>query len=383
MKEFNQFIFDLKKSVNNSLIERAKSTSSNPNADPSQIWVEVISVFRYLMNLSPEDFINIRFHTGLINGDPWRYWHAFPVPNPEEEAHRLGYTKMIKEIPENFWSGEPATPHLPRPMGINYRGHLLNSNIVRFQRCVSTLYFSGILSWIAQSEEKQIIMEIGGGYGGLAHNITSILKDHTTYIIVDLPEMFLFQGAFLKVNNPEKSIYIYDPETFDVTTFARNVLNYDFILIPNYVLDKLAFIKDIAVFINMQSFQEMTDSQVQEYLDFAAEHTTGCIYSDNVDCHPYNYNLSSISDLLRSRFELIPSPKKYDTIDEMKDHRGWGSYKQYIGYPKGKSNVCVADPDLELHILRMARFEKHSLTYRILQKFFHKLPVQIRKRIAI
>ena len=376
--DFDNFIQQLKQCVPNMLLERKESSLKNQNALPSPLWEEGISVFRYLMNLSPEDFINIRFHTGLINGDSWVYWHPFPEPNPEEEANKLGYTRMIQDIPENLWVGEAPTPHLPRPLGVNYKGHIINSNIVRFQTCISSLYFSGILSWVTQSKERQIIIEIGGGYGGLAHNLKGILKDHVTYIIIDLPEMFLFQGAFLKVNNPEKSIYIYNPYSFDKLLFSKNIFNYDFILIPNYALEKLAFIENIAIFINMQSFQEMTRSQVQEYLNFAAARVTGCIYSDNLDCHPYNKSLTSISDLLGTYFDLHPSQKMYENIYENRD--GFGLYKKYIGLPKGKCCPYVISQDFDEKILKLNA--PQSTFKRIIIFLWKKTPKTIQKTIS-
>jgi hypothetical protein len=46
--------------------------------------------------------------------------------------------------------------------------------------------------------------------------------------------MFLFSGAFLAVNNPGKSMYVYDSTTFTPEFSQHKLCEYGFALIPNY-----------------------------------------------------------------------------------------------------------------------------------------------------
>jgi hypothetical protein len=284
------------------------------------------------MDLSPEHFKNIRFHTGLINGSSWEFWHPYPRPNPDTVVARLGYLQAIEDVPEKYWAGEPPTPNIPRPLGVSYRGHIVNSNVVRYQQCISSLYHSGALDFVLNATEKKVIVEVGGGYGGLAHCIGKIVGERATYVLIDLPEMLLFQGAFLTVNNPTKSIYIYNKGIFDPSKFISNIREYDFILMPNFSLKELYPLNEIAFFINMQSFQEMTEPQVKEYLDFAQKRVSFCIYSDIMDRHPYNEHLSSVSGLLQMYFALYPSPQYYEKKYKGIDVLGYACYKKYIGF---------------------------------------------------
>ena len=211
-------------------------------------------------------------------------------------------------------------------------------NIARYQNCVYNLFQSGTLESILSDKEKQIVLEIGSGYDGLAHGIQTILNEQATYICMDLPELLLFQGAFLKVNNPEKSIYIYNSATLSAEFVSNELQNYDFILIPNYALKKLQPLKEIALAINMQSFQEMTEQQVTEYLRFTSDRVTRYLYSENVDRARGNKELRSVSAILQQYFTLYPSPEWYERIHKG-THKNWGAYyKKYFGTPIGRQH---------------------------------------------
>lgn len=333
---------ELKKSVNKMLIERNNLIGTRETASPAPLWSDLLSAFSYVKNLSPDDLRNIRFHTSPISGPPvWNTWYPYPEPNPEAEARKLGYIKAISGLPEKYWIGEPPTPHLPRPLGVSFKGRIVNVNIVRFQRYISDLYYAGALSFVEKAKQKQLIVEIGGGYGGFAYSLGAILGKQAVYIIIDLPELFVFQGAFLAVNNPKKAIYVYASETFNSEFLAHDIYNYDFALIPDFMLDRLREIKEIAVLMNMHSFQEMSEKQVLEYLDFAKEKVTYGLFSDNLDKHTHNRtDLTSVSTLLEARFDLYPSPKYYDDLyNDAKLDQYASRYRQYVGLPKSSGRT--------------------------------------------
>lgn len=334
----------LKQKVQAMLHVRAENSCSGTGA-PSPIWLEVVSVFEYLLELSPDSLKNIRFHTGLINGTAWEYWHPYPAVDPLAEVNRLGYVHMISGIPERFWATEPPTPGIPRPLGINYKDRIVNSNIARFQNCMSILYYSGAMAFIDENDEKQLLVEIGGGYGGLTHCLGAGFGTKATCIIVDLPEMLLISGAFLIANNPDKKIWIYDEREAHGSNFFQNILESDFVLLPNFVAKRLSEVKDIAVIVNIQSFQEMSNDQVIEYLDLAVEKLSFCLYSDNLDCHPHNGSLSSVSSLLEQRFLLNPAPRKYIDLFNGIDIKSYICYKKYIGQPQGVTTKASPIPE--------------------------------------
>lgn len=346
MDNFDHLTSILKCRINNMLLERNGLNSVQPSSAPSTFWVKSLTAFSYLMNLPPVDLKNIRLHSSLLNGAAWRYQHPYPYIVPEEEARRLGYEETINGVPEEFLISEPVAPGIDIPLGVNVKGRILNPNIIRFQQCVSNIYHTGALTEIKEGKPRAIILEIGGGYGGLADQLNGILGGKATYIIVDLPEMFIFQGCYLAVNNPDKSIYIYDAESFSPEFVRKELMEFDFALIPNFALCKLQELSGIDLMINIQSFQEMTQSQVAEYLDFGQEKISRYLYSDNMEGHPYNDQLDGVTRLIEQRFELFPPKTYYDALFRDTDLKWSRYYKQFLGIPKGIERAFPKDMPL-------------------------------------
>ncbi len=339
LNPFETFIDQLKTRVRAMLVDRTNLQQSSDTATPAPVWDEILSVYSYLLNLSPEDFKNIRFHTELINGDLiGNYWSPIPPHIPDEFAKGLGYLDLLDGLPEDYWIGEPPTPGIPRPLGVEYQGLTINRNIARYQIAIANLYQAGVLDKLAKHQTKQFVLEVGGGYGGLAHHIGRILDQKITYLLVDLPEMFLFQGPYLAVNNPHKKIYVYDRQTFTPEFIQTELSQYDFALIPNFALNQLAPISSIALMINMQSFQEMSTSQIRQYLEFGVACNTEYFYSDNADCHPHNRaNLDSANQLLAEYFNLYPDPSYYDNLFKDTNWKWSRYYRKFLATPKGKA----------------------------------------------
>jgi SAM-dependent methyltransferase len=141
------------------------------------------------------------------------------------------------------------------------------------------------------------ILEIGAGYGGLAHHLSKIIKGKSVYVIVDLPETLLYAAAYLTLHNPDKKLYLYE-KGCDIDGSC------DFILIPHYRLDLLQYWKFDLV-INVASMQEMRTDQVETYLNFINQTSIGLLYSLNVDCYIQNTELTCLSDLLKARFDIV------------------------------------------------------------------------------
>jgi len=331
-------------------------------ANPSNFWKPWANAWQYLLDLSPENLRNIRYHTGLFSGgipghglwgdgksDDYTY----------EEAKQIGYTEAINGLPEKYWLGEPETARAYGPLGKQYLGRTVSPIIVRSQRCVFNLYSMGVMQQLEQSAERQTIMEVGAGYGGFAHALGKILKGKITYLIVDLPEMLFVSGVYLTLTNLGQSIYVYDKDSFTPEFVAHGMHNYDFVLVPNFALSKLHPIDEIALMVNMESFQEMTDPQVEEYLSFCASRITGFLYSYNTETFYLNQELASLSALFTKYFDLYPDPSFYDEL--VKDRSGWDpTRRHHFGVPmsSGRTNPkasLVGLPTSPRYAKRLAR----------------------------
>jgi putative sugar O-methyltransferase len=112
--------------------------------------------------------------------------------------------------------------------------------------------------------KSKIVMEIGAGFGRLAHSIVQNFKNIERYIIVDLDPVLELSKLYLsKVLNKKELSKIDFISSNDVLT-----------------IQGLKGIKSIDISINVDSFQEMEESVVFNYLDFISKNSV-YFYSKN------------------------------------------------------------------------------------------------------
>ncbi len=272
-------------------------------ATPSSYWADFCSYFDYMLGLPEDAFTKIRLHTYHLTGDNY-------------QSYYFGVTSWLAQRWEEETEGIPDKYIIEEPKGgIGSRlknGHYVSTDILMFQRVISTIYHHKSLFIPSDVQSKLVILEIGAGYGGLAHHLSNILVD-ATYIILDLPETIIFSAAYLSLLNPNKNIYIYDKANFNETLSENNLTLYDFILVPNYKLDELRHIR-FDIVINVASFQEMQTVQVNQYLNFISNTCIGVFYSLNQDTKPQNHELNNLTEMFKVHFSLLPVKRNDEKI---------------------------------------------------------------------
>jgi hypothetical protein len=289
------------------LAERQRLNEDGPFQRPSRYWTDFTSFFDYMGDLSPRSLAKVRLHTYHLTGDNYQTYYF---------GNRRGFLEFYG--PWLATDGLPAEHVLSEPEdGIGFRledGRFVSADIARFQRSVATLSRKGILDELAGAGLPPCVIEIGGGYGGLALHLSRILK-RCRYVLVDLPETLIFSASYLVLQAPAKRLYLYDPaDPLDAEALA----GFDFVLLPDYRLDALTGLKfDLAI--NVASMQEMRIDQIERYLDFIRTACHGVFYSCNRDRQNRNDELPSLFELMRARFELIevsppavPAPSRAD-----------------------------------------------------------------------
>lgn len=130
----------------------------------------------------------------------------------------------------------------------------VNDDTNSYQERLRELLLSGVLPNL---KNESFILEIGGGYGGLASAIKRA-KPHCRYAIVDLPESLKFSFSFLSLLG-YRCAFVTD-QTLTEQMFSE----YDFLLIPT---DSMQVIPEQSVdlAINTLSFTEMPKSIVKGY----------------------------------------------------------------------------------------------------------------------
>ena len=138
-------------------------------------------------------------------------------------------------------------------------GSVVNRDVMAYQERVALLYQHGIIEELRKRERVKII-EIGGGYGGLAYFIKQILAN-ANYFICDLPMSLFYSGVYLSLVNDFDDNLIYTGRNKEELFDDRS----GFIFVPNFLFSDLESTKfDLAI--NTLSFAEMEPSIVESYV---------------------------------------------------------------------------------------------------------------------
>lgn len=332
------------------MLEEEKKLSPLSPFCLSELWRESNLYLDYIRELSDEQLHRIRPHTSFITGIPWFPYFHHPLRNkPDTEKETVpivqDYRDIVLDLPEHYWLSEPVNHPVVNHLGIEWKGRLINEDIVRFQRTILNLYNLGLFQ-ILEAKERPVIFEIGGGYGGLAYGIKKILGKGC-HIILDQAAMLFWSGVYLSVNLPEAKIAILTGNEASTADWDKLVAENDFVLIPHYALNDLARFNGIDMAVNLISFQEMTEQQLALYGSFLSRHINGILFSENFEHHPFNEPLNiDVSEVLGRYFDLFPHPSAYEDLKK-KNHK-WQLFV-YLCKAKGK-NVPLPIKNPKLHV---------------------------------
>jgi hypothetical protein len=230
---------------------------------------------------------------------------------------------------------------VPEPRDLGGFGHeidgaLYNVDTLKYFEVLIALERGAVLPGLRERAERATVWEIGAGWGGLAYAFKTVLPD-TTYVVSDLPQLFLFSGTYLQTVLPEARIAWLHDEA-EVAAFGAWD-DYDFVLTPHFALEALRP-PHLELTMNTVSFQEMTTAQVTGYCE--RSHALGApyLYSLNRDHGGYNTELSDVHEIM-ARFywphelDLLPVPYtrmlNRSGLKAAKADRG-NQYKHVVGW---------------------------------------------------
>ena len=296
-------IKEIKRKVKAMLSERHSLRGDAALARPSDYWSDFCSYFDYLLGMEDQYYAKLRLHTYHLTSDNYQFYY-FTEPGmfggPEGFRRAAALEALTRGLPVEYVINEPEG-------GIGFRyegGRFVSYDVARFQRVIASLYRQGVFRDLGRITGRPVrVLEIGAGYGGLAHHL-SALVGRATYYIMDLPEVLLYSAAYLSLLNPQKKLYLYDPAAPDALPRARDADGYDFVLLPNYRLGLLAG-EGFDLSLNVGSMQEMRTRQAEEYLDFIRAACAGPLYSWNEDRQAHNREMSNLTELLVERFSIL------------------------------------------------------------------------------
>jgi len=171
----------------------------------------------------------------------------------------------------------PDTLHLTPPsvfgeVGWRVDGKIINHDTRAYLERVALLAHCGQLwklrnrtqchaSLHGQPWRRPRILEIGGGYGGLAYHLMSLIPE-ARYVIVDIPESLLFSSIYLSTLWENKENVLITPDR--LADLDQDSAGFTFL--PNFLFDDYcAAGPEVDLVINTLSMSEMTEPQVRYY----------------------------------------------------------------------------------------------------------------------
>jgi putative sugar O-methyltransferase len=269
---------------------------------PSDYWREELANIEYLLDASPLVVEKLRQHSYHVTGI-WAYnYRTHKTREQERHAGKLAALRGIGR-PELF---VPESPELGG-FGFDLDGDLVNIDTLKFFEVVLALDKGAVLEDLRRGDERGVVWEIGAGWGGFAYQLKTLCPN-VTYVISDLPELFLFSATYLMTLFPDARVAFWgDPdEPWDELDWLQT----DFVFVPNFALEDVAPPRiDLAV--NMVSFQEMTTEQVEGYVRHASERGAPFLYSLNRERSLYNPELEGVKRIIEryywpNEIEMLP-----------------------------------------------------------------------------
>lgn len=261
----------------------------------SSYWSEELAGFDYMLDASPLLIDKLRHHMFHVTGLRVYDYRTGKDEMRERLARKLEMLLKLGDssllVPEASALGG---------FGFELDGSLYNVDTLKFFEAMLALDKGAVLAPLRKPRERRLVWEIGSGWGGFAR-VWKTVVPNTTYVIVDLPELFLFSGTYLATVFPDATIRYWAGHSAE--ELFRGWEGLDFIMVPAHALSEVRPPRaDLTI--NMVSFQEMTSAQVQGYVQHA--HAIQCpfVYSLNRDRSLYNTELSSVRDILAARFRL-------------------------------------------------------------------------------
>lgn len=189
----------------------------------------------------------------------------------------MRYWRLTRRLPEHLWVSQPGRFG---EAGWWVDGRLANHDAYAGQERIALLQAAGQLERL-RAARSPTVLEIGGGFGGLAYHLKRLLPQ-ARYLIVDLPESLVFSCIYLSTLFPDDSNVLATSPDF----ISRSMDRPGFTFIPNHFCPRLRD-REIRVdlAINTLSMSEMLESQVREYCSLIRRLITpdGAFFEQNQD----------------------------------------------------------------------------------------------------
>jgi len=259
---------------------------------PSAYWSDFCKYSQYVRKLPPEELRNIRYHSWHLTGENYQTYYFAPEWVKQSVLEEYSFLRGRLKSDQVFNDGTAG-------IGFDSDHGRISLDVVRHMLVLVELCDHARLS----STSPQTILEIGGGYGGLASQCMTF-NPRIAYVIVDLEETMFYQAVNLSNRFGAERVALYDFEQ----DRCPEIRSGRFHLIPQSKADALLTTRfDLAI--NQQSMQEMTAPQVERYCSLLSR-TTKLFYSSNLPHHAQQIRdekgtVENLNALLMRKFPVL------------------------------------------------------------------------------
>lgn len=276
--------------VRDRVLEMLERGATDGTDRPSGYWREELAGFEYMLDASPLIVDKLRHHSYHLTG-----LKVYDYRKGKDE-----YERRLREKLDALLEVGGEQLFVPEPtelggFGFRYGDGLFNVDTLKFFEAMIALDKGAVLTPLREGTERHVVWEIGAGWGGLAYTFKRLCPN-SSYVIVDLPQVFLFSAVYLMTVMPDARVAFHGDGPL-----PSLVRENDFVFVPHWALDELDLPR-LDLTLNMVSFQEMTTAQVETYVDAAWRLGSQYLYSLNRDRSHYNTELSSVGEIIERRF---------------------------------------------------------------------------------
>jgi putative sugar O-methyltransferase len=309
---------------------RMKDLEAGRQADagrPSAYWREELDGFEYLLDASPLIVDKLRHHTYHVTGLRTYDYRS------NQDKRRLRFARKLDALIEAAGSRDLLVAEHPAVGGFGHEidGQIYNLDTLKFFEVLTVLERGAVLPEFRGGAERRLVWEIGAGWGGFPYQFKTLCPN-VTYVITDLPELFLFSATYLATVFPNARMRFFGDVPIEQLFDGWQA--FDFIFLPNTFHDAVRP-ERVDLVINMVSFQEMTTSQVHGYVRQAYDWNCPFLYSLNRDRSPHNTELSGVWELVDRYYwsrEYRILPVSYQKMLDEEPGPPDREYKHVVGW---------------------------------------------------
>jgi hypothetical protein len=265
---------------------------------------QMLSALGHMQDATLETIATLRRHCEPITG----------VGPSDYETGTLGADLFVNDLRQLLKEGGArllvSEPPWLGGFGYEWRGALYNEDTVKFYEVLAALQLGAVLGAFRETQQRGVVWEVGGGWGGLAFQFKTLCPN-VTYVITALPELFLFSAVYLMTVFPNARCRFYGDTPGD--GLWRDLDSVDFVFVPEGALDAVQP-ERLDLTLELMALERMTDERARAHVRRAFDLGSRYLYALCPRQNHATNGLIAVRPILEEFFwpHQIPFPQVHD-----------------------------------------------------------------------